>query len=377
MAFEEYTYESVLHDMMDRVTAQYPELDSREGGILFNAMASAAMEISIAYTKLSGVFDECFVQTASREYLMVACQEMGIDTFATFSATYGTFKGVFDVDVPTFSRWNLGEYNYLVVEPIADETDPDTDTYTFVMQCETPGTGPNGLRGDLTPTDYVNALMSRAEITECITAGRDEATDDDIRNYYYSYVSRTDSDGNVSQYNSWCEEYIGSAGVGSIGNHRIFPLEDGPNTVTVSILDSDNLPASQELIDEFQEYLDPTTLEDDDGNPIPQGMGNGVAPIGAIVTVDTATQVTIDVTGTVQFEPGFSDTTTLDDAIEEFFHDISYDKDMVQYMTLGAKLIDVEGVDYVTNLTINGDTDNIPLGDKEIPKLGTSTWTVV
>lgn len=377
MAFEDKTYDSIIADMLERVTTQYPELDAREGGILFNAMAAAAMEISIAYAELGRVYDEGYAQTATRTGLMMLCEEMGIDTFSLFSATYGVFKGVFDVDVPSFSRWNLGEYNYIIIEPVEEETDPEQDIYTYTMQCEVAGTGPNGLRGDLTPTDYVNASMQRAEITECIIAGRDEATDDEIREYYYSYVSRAEADGNVEQYNSWCEEYVGSGGLGTIGNHRIFPLEDGRDTVTVSILNSENKPASQALIDEFQEYLDPKNLVDEDGNPIPQGMGNGVAPIGAIVTVDTATEKTINVTGTVQFEPGYSDTEILDNAIRDYFNEIAYEKSAVIYMSLGAKLIDTEGVDFVSNLTVNGGQVNVALGDKEIPKLGTTSWTVL
>ena len=133
MAFEDKTYDSIMAEMLDSVSVQFPELDTREGGILFNAMAAAAMEINIAYTKLSSVFDECFVQTATREYLLVACEQMGIDTYSLFTPTYGVFKGVFDVDVPSFSRWNLGEYNYLIIEPIEDETDPEQNIYTYFV----------------------------------------------------------------------------------------------------------------------------------------------------------------------------------------------------------------------------------------------------
>ena len=376
MAFEEKTYDNILKDMMDRIVDLYPEQDNREGGILFNALASAAMEISIAYSALGAVQRETFVTTATREGLLMACEEIGIDTFATFSASNGIFKGEFDTEVPPFSSWNLAEYNYLVIAPIEEETDPEQNKYVYTMQCETPGTGANGLRGDLTPADYINAQMSVAKITECLIAGRDEATDDEIRDYYISHVSRAEADGNVAQYQTWCEEYIGSAGLGTIGNSKIFPLENGPNTVTVSILNADNEPASQELIDEFQEYLDPKTLVDDNGDPIPQGMGNGSAPIGAIVTVDTATELVVNVTGTVQFETGYSDTAVLDKAIRDYFHEIAYDRNAVHYMALGARLIDAEGIDFVTNLTINGQTDNIALGSKQIPKLGTTTWAV-
>lgn len=371
MAYEDKSYEGILARMIERVSNDYPELDTREGGILFNALASAAMELTNAYVSQDTLSKECFAATASLEGLYALCDEAGIDTYATFSATKGIFKAEFDAEVPPLSRWNLGNYNYTVAYTIEDETDVEQNKYVYAMECETPGTAPNGLRGDLTPVDYVNSNMNVAKITECIIAGQDDWDEEQIRAYYYAHVNRTNTDGNVSQYGLWCTENP------AIGNYRVFPLEDGANTVTVSILNAENGVASQALISEFQEYLDPTTLVTEGGTPIPQGMGNGQAPIGAIVTVDTATEKNITVTGSVKFEAGYDDTTILDDAIEEFFKEIAYVKNAVQYMSLGAKLLDTPGIDFVSMLTVNSGTTDVALGDKEIPKLASTSWTVV
>lgn len=369
--FVDKSYEGILARMIQRITDEYPELDPREGGIMYNALAAAAMELANAYASQDSLNNECFAATASLEGLYVLCDEVGIDTYATFSATKGMFKGEFDADVPPLSRWNLGNYNYTVAYTIEEETDIENNKWVFALECETPGTDPNGIRGDLTPVDYVNSNMTVAKITECIIAGQDDWDEDSIRAYYFAHVNRTNADGNVSQYGLWCTENP------AIGNYRVFSLENGANTVTVSILNADNGVASQALISEFQEYLDPTTLVTEGGTPIPQGMGNGAAPIGAIVTVDTATEKTINVTGSVKFEPGYDDTSILDEAIEDFFKEIAYVKNSVQYMSLGAKLLDTAGIDYVAMLTVNGGTTDVALGDKEIPILGTTTWTVV
>ena len=371
MPTEDRTYETILARMIGRITTQYPELDTREGGIIFNALASAAMELTNSYASQDSIRNECFAATASLEGLYQLCDEVGIDTFATFTATKGIFKAEFDAEVPPFSRWNLGNYNYSVVYEIEEERDEEQNKYFYALECEIPGTGANGMRGDLTPVDYVNTNLTVAKITECLIAAQDDWTEDQIRAYYYAYVNRTNADGNISQYGLWCTENP------AIGNYRVFPLEDGPNTVTVSILNADNGVASQTLIDEFQEQLDPKTLTTETGTPIPQGMGNGDAPIGAIVTVDTATEKTINVTGSVKFEAGYDDTTILDNAIREFFKEIAYQKSAVQYMTLGARLLDATGIDFVSMLTINSGTTDVALGDKEIPILGSTSWTVV
>ena len=144
MNYEYWTYEAILKRMVDRVKEQYPTLDYREGSVMFNALASAAFEISIAYYMLDNVRNESFVPTASREYAMIGCQQMGMDT-AMFDATAGTHKSEFNVEVSIGSRWNCGLYNYIVTEYI----DKEGDYYTYKVDCETEGAEPNTTVGDL------------------------------------------------------------------------------------------------------------------------------------------------------------------------------------------------------------------------------------
>lgn len=355
MAYEDMTYEVILQRMMDRVTAKYPNLDNREGSIIFNALAPAAVELAVAYTELNRVLSESFVNTATREYILLGCEEMGMDTSA-FEAHAGTHKGVFDVEVPIGSRWNCDLYNYDVTQFNGMED----GYYTYQMVVDTVGTAPNNQTGDLTPiSDKVDGL-TYAKVTECLIEGENETSDEDIKDAYFEYVNSTATDGNISQYKRWCDEYDG------VGNSKVIPLWNGDNTVKVSILSASNKAASDELIAEFQEYLDPNS----------EGMGNGVAPIGAFVTVSTATEIPISVGATVTLKTGYTDTTPINTALENYFSEVAYDKTMVMYMNIGAIILNVEGVESVNNLLVNDATDNITLGDEEIPVLGTTSWVV-
>lgn len=359
MAYEYETYEVILQRMLDRVTLNYPDVDTREGSIVFNALAPAAMELAIMYTELDNILCESFVTTASREYLLMACSQMGMD-ISNFEATASVHKGAFNIEVPIGSVWNYGLYNYEVTEYLGVEN----NAYTYQLQCDTFGTEPNLITGDLIPIEQGFENVTGV-ILSCLIEGKAETSDDDIRNAYFEYVNASISDGNVGQYKNWCNTYDG------VGNSKIFPLWNGANTVKVSILSADNHVASEELIDEFQEYLDPL---DENGNPT--GMGNGVAPIGAFVTVTTATELPINVSATIKLKDGYNDTTLIDDALKEYLSEIAYDKSVVAYMSLGAKILDVDGVEFASELLINGGTENIFLGDEEIPVLGTTTWTV-
>lgn len=355
MAYEEMTYEVILKRMMNRVRANYPNLDDREGSIIFNALAPAAIELAIMYTELDNALNESFVNTATREYILIACEQMGMDT-SIFKATAGVHKGEFDVEVPIGSRWNCDLYNYTVTEFIG----MNGEYYTYRMDCDTVGTGPNNQVGDLTAiTDVPNGL-TYAKVTECLIEGENETSDEDIRTAYYEYINSVATDGNVSQYKRWCSEYEG------IGNFKIFPLWNGNNTVKVSILSVSNRAASDELINEFQEYIDPGIT----------GMGDGVAPLGAFVTVSTATELPINISATVLMKDGYSDTSIIDQALTNYFSEIAYEKSMVAYMNVGATILNIDGVEFVTDLLINGGTNDVVLSDEVIPVLGTTNWTV-
>lgn len=343
--------------MMNRVTEQYPNLDTREGSILFNALAPAAVELAIMYTELDNALRESFVNTASREYILIACEQIGMD-INVFDESAGVHKGEFNVEVPVGSRWNCDLYNYIVTEYLGTS---ENDYHTYRMRCETLGSSPNNQTGDLTAITDIPDGLTVAKITECLIEGENETSDDDIRTAYYEYINNTVSDGNTNQYKRWCSEYDG------IGNSKIFPLWNGDNTVKVSILSTSNRAASDELIAEFQEYLDPGST----------GMGDGVAPIGAFVTVTTATEIPINVTATVTMKSGYTNTDDISTALDKYFGDIAYNKTQVAYMSVGATILNADGVESVSNLTINNGTTDITLGNEQIPVLGTVKWTVI
>lgn len=356
MAYEDMDYETILDRMLGRVLESYPTLDTREGSIIYNALAPAALELAIMYTELDNVLNESFVETASKEYLLKKCEEVGIDT-EVFDATFGIHRAEFDVEVPIGSRWNCDIYNYEVLSYIG----VSDKIHSYRVKCETAGVEPNSIVGDLTPIDNTPTGLYYSMLVECLIEGEDEADDDKIKTTYFNQVRNTNNDGNLGQYRLWCESYPG------IGNYKILPLWNGANTVKVSILDSSNSVASTTLVSEFQNYLDPNV----------EGMGNGVAPIGAFVTVTTASELPINITANVTLVENYSDTNIINEGLTNYFKEIAYEKSILSYMQVGAAILDIEGVEFITDLTINDGTSDITLQDEQIPILGTTTWSVV
>ena len=232
----------------------------------------------------------------------------------------------------------------------------------YELGCETAGSAPNNTKGTLTPITDAPQGLEYAELVGVIIEGENETTDDDIRIAYINHINKIGTDGNVRQYLQWCAEYDG------IGNAKVFPLWNGANTVKVSILSSSNKKASDELIQEFQKYLDPGTT----------GMGDGIAPIGAFVTVSTAEEVPFNFTADITLSAGASDTETkINKSLTEYLAKMAYTRSKVAYLNLAAIILGTDGVETVTNLKINGGTSDLSLDDEQIPVLGTTDWAVV
>lgn len=381
--YEHKTFENILSDMLSYVSEQNTDLDTRTGSIIYNALAPIALELETAYHEMDMILDETFLETASKEYLVKHGNQIGLNIN---EATCGHFQGEFDVDVAIGSRFNLDEFNYNVIEKLSDPTD-ENPYYIFELVCETAGSEPNAYLGDLTPITYVSNL-SHAKLTSVLIYGEDEEETEAFRYRLQVHVKNPPINGNIYQYNEWLAEYDG------VGKYRTIPCWNGINTVKLLISNSENKSASVELVKEVQDYFDPpTSAINDDINDVayPQGrgMGNGQAPIGAIVTVDTITEVPVVVACELVLKEGYSSPVGVQDAVEEYLNSLALNKTSISYMAISAEIYNAESVEDVTSLTITIDgtvmdtnitpfVPSVTIEDTEVAVLDTenSTWEV-
>lgn len=377
--FEDKTFEVILSDMLSYVSDRNSELDTRDGSMIYTALAPMALELETIYREMDAILEETFLETASKDYLVKHGAQLGVDIH---EATYGTFKGEFDVDVPIGSRFNLDEFNYNVIEKLSDPVN-EGDYYVFKLVCETEGAEPNNYFGTLTPITFVGSNLSHAELISVIIPGEDEEETESYRYRLQTHLKNPPIDGNVNQYASWLDEFDG------IGKYKVVPCWNGLNTVKLIILDANNTKATDELITEVQNHFDPPTEEINDDvtseeYPQGRGMGNGKAPIGAIVTVNTVTEADVVIDCTLTLKDGYTTIVGVSEAIEKYLKSIIFDKTNISYMALSAEIYKTECVSDVLNLsiTVGGKTvpiaGSITLGEDEIAVLNTelSTWTI-
>ncbi|MBM7631092.1 baseplate J/gp47 family protein [Geomicrobium sediminis] len=182
-------------------------------------------------------------------------------------------------------------------------------------------------------------------------------SDDDLLQRYYKRIRTPATSGNRFHYENWALEVTG------VGAARVFPLWDGDNTVKVVIIDADRLPASDELVAELQEYLDPGIT----------GKGDGQAPIGAYVTAESAADKAISLSFTLSVA-GSAEVDEVIEGIETdvtaYLREIAFEQDFVSYAAVGAIILAADGVADYTDLLVNGDNQNVAIGEQEVAVLG-------
>lgn len=190
--------------------------------------------------------------------------------------------------------------------------------------------------------------------------GYDEETDDDYRERYYIAIRTPPTSGNVYHYMQWAKSIPG------VGDVKVLPLERGPNTVELVLIDQQKQPASSTLVQQVQTLIDPGS----------KGIGNGEAPIGAFCYVNPATALTVNISVSVTIDSSFTQAqvkANIEQSIREYLKRIAFTQPYVSFAAVGNAIFEAEGVVDHSGLKVNGGTANVNIGTKQVPVLGAVT----
>lgn len=141
----------------------------------------------------------------------------------------------------------------------------------------------------LIPIEYIAGLET-IEITELLIPGEDEEETEALRARYFETFKTNAYGGNQ-------KDYIQKTNaINGVGATKVTPIWNGGGTVLLTILNSEFSKASDTLIASVQNEIDPTS----------DGSGVGIAPIGHIVTVNTAEEVPVNISTSITFKDGYS-----------------------------------------------------------------------
>ncbi|GAA0078794.1 baseplate J/gp47 family protein [Clostridium sp. CTA-5] len=340
--------EELLKDMLNKVPN---DLDKRPGSsLIYNALAPVAQEITKLRSDMDRFLEYSFASpNIPEEYLDKRCEEHGIKRkMPTYAIKLGIFydsEGKV-MDIPLNSRFSIDKINYYAIEKIEDGN--------YKMKSEVIGSIGNFPSGDLLPIEYIDGL-GRGILGETILEGVDTESNESLFNRLMVKVRTPSTSGNKYDYLNWALEVTG------VGGAKVFPEtnlkgEHENGCVKVVIVDSNKHKAKPKLIQDTFEYIEK------------------VRPIGATISVISATEKVIDVNANINLVKGYNlgiaqqEFTKL---LDEYLKSLSFKTDYISIARIGEILLNTTGILDYSDLKINNILSNIKLADEEIAILGT------
>lgn len=372
--FSGYTAKAIEREMLAQVRA---DLDTREGSMIQTAIGPAAWYLEGLYMLLGQMQDNAYAETAVGESLDRIVWERGLERKLAVPAVR---KGTFDVPVTSGSQFKTINGPDSVIFVAGDLLSSGDGGYVYAMACQTPGTIGNSYVGPLLPITAISGLTS-ALLGDILTAGTADEEDGALRVRYYETFNVPAFGGNIQAYRN---AILAVEGVGAV---QVYPAWGGGGTVLCSILDDHMGPALAATVQRVQDIICPSG----DGGTAPSADGYGMAPIGAAVTITTATPLTIDVACGIEFAAGvqngaetyrsrivqeiqaYLDTVTRSWGSPLKGHKVEYAVSVYVSRIVYA-ILTIEQVVNVTDVTVNGSGDDLHLIEtadlQQVPVLG-------
>ena len=371
--FTQDTYQNLRQEMLDRVPDTY---DKRDTAPIPTAISPAAYALAGFYLSLDQVQRAAFIQTAVGDGLDMLAVIGGLTRYPASAAVR---LGIFNTAVPIGARFSTingtNSINFAVTAA-ATVSEPEEGFTYYQLTAETPGTIGNEYTGPILPITTIPGLTS-AQITDILVPGDDTETDDAFRERLIEALNNRPFGGNIADYR---QNVLAIDGVGGV---QVYPTWNGGGTVKLSVLGADFLPASPTLVENVQNAIDP---------PPNQGLGLGLAPIGAKVTVAAPTELTVNVSATLMLAAGYAIGQVqepVEQAIEAYLLSVRQEWDTntsstavsyaadVYVARITAAIVGVTGVVNATNVQLNGGTADLILTEtgetQQVPVIGTVT----
>ena len=346
--YEDMTFENIMDSMMEDM----PDgLDTSEGSLIYHSCVKQAARLEEVYVELAALTDNQYVDTADLDHLVQSGQERR--TYIE-EATAAEFEGVFNVSVPIGTEFSGDDYNYIVTDVINEEE------HKYRLECEDPGTAANGWLGNLMCLDDIDGLEDAA-LTKLLVEGKDEEDEESYRTRIMDSFGIQAFGGNRAYY----KERIGAIdGVGGVK-----PYRRKGTIIPIVIISDEYRKAESKLINDVQMQVDPIEQT---------GEGIGIAPIGHSVSITTVTEYIDNVSAVATYDTGYSAEclkTQVENAVEEYLLSlrknwINSDSIIVRRAGIENAIYNVEGITDVSNILLNGGTENITLKENVIPVKG-------
>lgn len=174
--FQNKDYDYFLRKMLDAVP---DNIDKREGSIIYDALAPAALVMGQQSLDMANVIKETYIKTASGEFLDYRAIEHGTSRYPA-TQTEAKAKVLNDKKEPLDNVQIGDKFASIGDSPIFYVVTKINDDLTVELTAEVKGSSANSYIGQILPVTP-NDLLSWAEITEITAPARDVESDDHLR----------------------------------------------------------------------------------------------------------------------------------------------------------------------------------------------------
>ena len=344
------TYEEIKQRVLNNTDIN---VDKREGSFLNNMASPLSYELAKFYIEQQDLVNMAFVKNGYFNYLDIKCEEYGI------TRKQGT-KSVGEVIFTGENGTLISNGTILVADDLYfvvlnDATIAENQAELVVEALEVGKQYNLSANTRLTVTEPINGIND-IYVKSNFENGTDVESDEDLRDRFFTTVKKSYTSGNASHYEMWTLEVDG------VGDCNVYPLKNGNGTVEIVITNADMLGASSELIEKVKANIEKKR------------------PIGANVTVVSATEKAINVSATVRLAKGYSSEEVKEeftDKLTQYLKEIAFKQTYVSTARLGNLLLDTTGVFDYADFKVNGAINNVELSDTDVPKVGTISFSYV
>ena len=337
--------ELIQQRMLGNISDEY---DKTTGSFFYDVTRPTAIELENLDLKADSILDKGFADTATGSDLDRIVYEQGISRkLATKAKGEVIVTGLVGAVISKDEMVASDNVNFIFLE---DKVIPTEKTINVSVECEQYGIIGNVPVGAI---KYFPKTLEGLQTVINMSAfrnGYEEETDESLRERYYTKIQTPATSGNRWHYLNWAKEVTG------VGNARVFPLANGPGTVKVVIINSNKRGADIGLINDVYTHIEE------------------VRPIGADVTVESATEKAIDISVALVIDTNNYDLnqvkTTIETNITDYFKAIAFKETYISYAKVSNLIFDTPGVLDYSNLKVNNGTANMVITDTEVAILG-------
>ena len=344
------TYEEIKQRVLNNTDIN---VDKREGSFLNDMASPLSYELAKFYIEQQDLVNMAFVKNGYFNYLDIKCEEYGI------SRKQGT-KSVGEVIFTGENETLISNGTILVADDLYfvvlnDATITENQAELVVEALEVGKQYNLSANTRLTLAEPINGVTD-IYVKSNFENGTDIESDEDLRERFFTTIKKSYTSGNVAHYELWTLEVDG------VGACKVYPLKNGNGTVEVVITNTDMLGASSELIEKVKANIEEKR------------------PIGANVTVVSATEKAINVSATVRLLRGYSQDEVealFKDKLTQYLKEIAFKDTYVSTARLGNLLLDTAGVFDYADFKVNSAINNVELLDTDVPKVGEISFSYV